>query len=107
MKKLRATTTTTTTATTTKNPQMGETMKKLKAKKKTNQAGITKSRKFKERAPTTTTKTTTIIARKKTKEPAMETSMKSEAGEVKRNLKLKSTSKEMKTTKMSGRRKSM
>ena len=125
MKKLRATTTTTTTATTTKNPQMGETMKKLKAKKmtkkpkmgetakklkaneKTNQAGITKSRKFKERAPTTTTKTTTIIARKKTKEPAMETSMKSEAGEVKRNLTLKSTSKAMKKTKMSGRGKSI
>ena len=129
MKKLRATTTdtivTTTTTTTTKNPQMGETMKKLKAKKmtkkpkmgetakklkaneKTNQAGITKSRKFKERAPTTTTKTTTIIARKKTKEPAMETSMKSEAGEVKRNLTLKSTSKAMKKTKMSGRGKSI
>jgi hypothetical protein len=127
-KKLRATTTdttiTTTTTTTTKNPQMGETMKKLKAKKmtkkpemgetakklmakeKANKPVMAKSGKSKDRAPTTAT-TTTMIARKKTKEPAMETSTKFKAGKVSRDLKLKSTSQAMKKTKMSGRGKSM
>lgn len=99
---------------TTKKPQTGKTMKRWKAKEVTKkpEMGITtKKLKAKEgwRTATTTTTlaTTTMIARKKTKEPAMETSMKSEAGEVKRNLKSKSPSKEMKTTKMSGRGKSM
>ena len=99
---------------TTKKPQTGETMKRWKAKEVTKkpEMGIT-TKKLKAKdgwrtaTTTTTVATTTMIARKKTKEPAMETSMKSEAGEVKRNLKLKSTFKAMKTTKMSGRGKSM
>jgi len=113
MKKFRATTTDTTITTKetmkklkakkmTKKPEMGETAKKLMAKEKANKPAIAKSGKGKDRAPTTT-----MAARKKTKEPAMETSIKSEEGEIKRNLKLKSTSKAMKKTKMSGRGKSM
>ena len=83
MKKLGVTTTTTTT--TTEKPQMGETMRKLKTIK----VKVTKKPKMGETAKT-------LKANEITKKPGIAT----RAGEVKKNLKVNSTMKAMKKTKM-------
>ena len=125
-KKLRATTTDTitTTTTTTRNTKMGKTMKKLKAKvvtkipetgetvKKLKAKEIIKKSRIEKfdswRFGSSTMNSnvkSTMNAMKMTKEPVMETSMKS--GGVKRNLKVNSTMMAMKKTMVPGMRKSM